>query len=155
MQVECIDQQTFRLTNQGEVPGTLLYHGLFSYKAEIVVTDIGFYDIRPRGFFGTSILVTHEGVEVAELRMNLKGHIVINYPAGQEFIFKNTGIFHNKFIIENKEAQKLIQYEPVLNPEKLNYNFTITHALKSEDPLFILLGVYASNYYMAAMAGLV
>ncbi len=155
MQVECIDQQTFRLTDHEQVPGTLIYHSLFSYKAEIVLTDTGFYDVRPRGFFGTSILVTNKDVEVAELRMNLKGHIVISYPAGQEFIFKNTGIFHNKFILENKEAQKLISYEPVLNLNKLNYNFNITHGPGSEDLLLILLGVYASNYYMAAMAGLV
>lgn len=155
MKAECMNQQTFQLSNNNQQLGTLDYGTLFSCEAEIKLEDTDRYVVKPSGFFGTSTVVTKNDKVMAELRMNMKGQIVISFAGGDEYIFKNTGLFHNKFVIENKDAEKILQYEPSLNWSKLNYNYTISHNLKSEDHLFVLIGIYASNYYIAAMSGLV
>lgn len=155
MKAECINQQLFQLSDNDEFLGKVLYKSLFSYDAEIVLTNAESYIVESRGFFGTSIVVTKNGAEIAELRMNLKGQIVILMSNGEELLFRNTTIFSNQFAIENKEGEKIIQYKPALNWSKFNYNYTIMHELKSENPLLILIGLYASNYYIAVMSGLI
>jgi hypothetical protein len=36
---------------------------------------------------------------------------------------------------------------------KFNYNYDISYEKKPQDILFALLGIYAANYYIAAVAG--
>ena len=153
MKVECTDNKTFRLTDNEELLGQLAYKNLFSYNAEITLTNSDHYEIKPVGFFGTSITVTKNETEIANLKMNWKGQIVLTFQDGQEFVFKAKGVFHNKYVIENKEEEKLIQFDPKFNWSKFNYNYDISYDKKPQDILFVLLGVYASNYYIAAMAG--
>ncbi len=155
MKAECVNQQLFQLSDNDEFLGKVVYKSLFSYDAEIVLTNAESYTVESRGFFGTSIVVTKNGTEIAELRMNLKGQIVISMNNGEELLFKNTTIFSNQFAIENKEGEKIIQYKPALNWSKFNYNYTIMDELKSENTLLILIGLYASNYYIAVMSGLI
>ena len=85
--------------------------------------------------------------------MNWKGQIVMIFQEGQEFVFKAKGVFHNKYVIENKEEEELIRFEPKFNWGKFNYNYEISYDKKPQDILFVLLGVYAANYYIAAVAG--
>ena len=153
MKVVCSDNKTFRLTDNDLYLGELAYKSLFSYKAEITLTNSDHYDITPVGFFGTGIAVTKNETEVANLKMNWKGQIVITFQDEQEFIFKAKGVFHNKYVIENKEEAELIRFDPTFNWGKFNYNYDISYNQKPPDILFILLGVYAANYYIAAVAG--
>lgn len=155
MKAECINQQLFQLSDKEEFLGKVVYKKLFSYDAEIVLTNAENYHVEPRGFFGTHIVVTKNGTEIADLRMNLKGQIVISMSSGEEFLFKNTTIFSNHFAIENKDGEKIVQYKPALNWSKFNYNYTIANDLKSKNTLLILIGLYAANYYIAVMSGLV
>ena len=115
MKVECTDKKTFRLTDQAQLLGELTYKNFFSYKAEITLTNSERYEIKPVGFFGTSITVTKNETEIANLKMNWKGQIVMTFQDGQEFVFKAKGVFHNKYVIENKEEEKLIQFDPKFN----------------------------------------
>ena len=85
--------------------------------------------------------------------MNWKGQIVITFQDGQEFVFKAKDVFHNKYVIENKEEEELIRFDPKFNWGKFNYNYEISYDKKPQDILFVLLGVYAANYYIAAIAG--
>ena len=85
--------------------------------------------------------------------MNWKGQIVMTFQDGQEFVFKAKGVFHNKYIIENKEEEELIRFDPKFNWGKFNYNYEISYDKKPQDILFILLGVYAANYYIAVVSG--
>lgn len=154
MKAECINQRTFELTDNERLVGTLIYPSIFSFDAEIELPNSDRYLIRSDGFFGTNIKVTRNHVELANLRMNWKGQIVITMHNGQEFLFRNTGIFNNKFVIENNEMEKLVQFDPSLNWSKQNYNYTIEN-MKQQDSLFLLLGLYVSNYYVASTLGLV
>jgi hypothetical protein len=153
MNVECTDNKTFRLTDNENLLGELAYKNLFSYKAEITLTNSDRYDIKSVGFFGTSIAVTKNETEIANLKMNWKGQIVMTFQDEQEFVFKAKGVFHNKYVIENKEEEELIRFDPTFNWGKFNYNYEISYDKRPQDILFVLLGVYAANYYIAAVAG--
>ena len=153
MRIECTDNKTFRLTTNEQFLGDLTYKSLFSYEAEINFTNSDHYDIKSVGFFGTSIAVTKNEIVIATLKMNWKGQIVMTFQDAQEFVFKAKGIFNNKYVIENKEEEELIRFEPTFNWGKFNYNYKISYDKNPQDLLFVLLGVYAANYYIAAVAG--
>ena len=125
----------------------------FFLKAQIKLANGEVYELNPTGFFGTSITVTKGGSEIANLKMNWRGQIVIAFKDGQEYLLKAKGIFQDKYILENKEAEKLIQFDPKFNWSKFDYNYDITYDKIPQDILLILLGVYASNYFIAMMSG--
>ena len=154
MRIECTDNKTFRLTNSEQLLGDLIYSSLFSYNAEIILTNSDRYHIKPAGFFGTSITVTKNETEIANLKMNWKAQIVMTFQQdGQEFVFKAKGMLHNQYVIENKEEEEIIRFDPKFNWGKFNYNYEISYEKKPQDILFILLGIYAANYYIATVAG--
>jgi hypothetical protein len=153
MRVECTDRKTFRLTDTEHLLGELTYKNFFSYNAEITLTNSDRYDVKPVGFFGTSIAVSMNETEIAHLKLNWKGQIVMTFKDGQDFVFKSKGVFHNKYVIENKEEEELIRFDPKFNWGKFNYNYEISYDRKPQDILFVLLGVYAANYYIAVVSG--
>jgi len=153
MEAISTDRKTFQLIDNGQQLGQLIYENLFLLKAEIKLTNGELYEIKTVGIFGTSITVTKNGTEIANLKMNWRGQIVFSFHDGQEFVLKAKGIFYNKYIIENREEEKLIQFDPKFNWSKFDYNYDITYDKKPQDILFVLLGVYASNYFIAVMSG--
>ncbi len=153
MEAKSTDKKTFQLTDNGQQLGELIYESVLSHKAEIKLINADVYDIKTVGIFGTSITVTKNETEYANLKMNWRGQIVLVFQDGNEFIFKAEGSFLNKFIIENKDGANLIQFDPKFNWSKYNYNYEISFERKPEDIIFILLGIYSSNYFIAAMSG--
>lgn len=153
MEAKSIDKKTFQLTQNGELLGELIYENIFFSKAEIRLANAEVYQIKPVGIFRTNTIVTKNGIEIANLKMNWRGQIVIAFQDGQEFVLKGKGIFYDKYIIENKNQKKLIQLEPKFNWKKFRYNYIITFDKKPEDILLILLGVYASNYIISSLSG--
>ncbi|HEY0670243.1 MAG TPA: hypothetical protein VGD22_18825 [Sphingobacteriaceae bacterium] len=150
MKVQCTDNKTFELTDNSEKLGSLTYDGLFSFTANAVVGNNN-YKITPAGFFNTIISVTRNGIEVANLKMNWKGHIIISFQNGQEYILKATGTFLNKYVLEDKDQQKIMLLDPDFNWAKFSYNYTISYEDKP-DLLLVILATYGANYYIAAMS---
>jgi hypothetical protein len=153
MEIKCTDKKTFQLVDNGQFAGQLIYDNLFSYKAKIILKNSDCYEIETVGFFGTSITITKDGQEIANLKMNWKGQIVISFQDEREFVFKAQGTFLNKYFIENKEEEKLIQFTPNFNWSMFTYSYDISYDKKPEDILVVLLGVYAANYFIAVMSG--
>lgn len=153
MEATSTDRKTFQLTENEHLLGELIYENLFFLTADIKLTSSELYQIKPVGFFGTSITVTRNGTELANLKMNWRGQIVFTFQDGQEFALKAKGVFHNKYILENKDGEMLIQFDPKFNWSKFHYNYDITYDKKPQDILLVLLGVYASNYFIASMSG--
>ena len=154
MEAKSTDKKTLQLTENGQQLGELIYENLFSLKAEINLTNSDLYEVQPVGIFGTSITVTKNGTEIANLKMNWRGQIVFSFQDGQEFVLKAKGMFfHNKYIIENKDEEKLLQFDPKFNWSKFDYNYDIIYDKNPQDILLVLLGVYASNYFIASMSG--
>ena len=154
MEVKSTDKKTFQLFENGKQLGELIYEDLFFMKAEIKLENFERYEVHPVGFFGTSITVTKNETEIANLKMNWHWQIVFSsFHERQEFVLKAKGIFHNSYILENKDQEKLIQFVPKFDWNKFYYNYDIIYEKKPRDILLVLLGVYASNYYIASMSG--
>jgi hypothetical protein len=156
MEAKSTDKKTFQLTEDGQHLGELIYENLFFLKAEIKLANSALYKIAPAGFWGTSINVTKNGTEIAKLVMTWRGQIVISYHDGREFVLKLNAFFHGKYIIENKNQEKLIQLDPKFNWREFHYNYDISYNItneQSKETLLILLGVYAANYFVACMSG--
>jgi hypothetical protein len=150
MKVKCNNTKTFELTESSERLGILRYDSLFSYKATAIVSNDD-YEIIPKGIFSTHMSVEKSGREVASMKMNWKGNITISFQDGHEFILKATGTFLNKYVLEDKDQQKLMLLDPDFNWAKLSYNYSITYDNKPQDILLVLLATYCANYYMSAM----
>lgn len=73
------DKKEYVLTSDEDIfLGSLKFEKWSSSKAEITTQFGEFYDITPKGFWGTSMIVSKSDKEFAELKMNWKGHIVID-----------------------------------------------------------------------------
>ncbi|MFD0748757.1 hypothetical protein ACFQZS_01300 [Mucilaginibacter calamicampi] len=151
MKIQCINSKTFELTDGSERSGQIIYDSLFSYKAHIIMGKDE-YEINPSGIFSTTICVTKNGTEVANMQMNWKGHIIISFTNGEEYLVRATGTFLNKFVVENKDHQKLMMFDSDINWSKLSYNYNILFDDKPKDILLILLAAYSANYNMALMS---
>ena len=154
MEANSTDKKTFQLVENGQRIGELIYESLFSFSAKLKLADSDVFDIKPVGIFGTTITVTKNGIEIADLKMNWRGQIVFTFKDGNAFILRTTGTFYNKYIIENETKEKLIQFDPTFDWSKWNYNYNITYDKRPQDTLLVLLGVYATNYIIAAMSGM-
>lgn len=149
MKIQCTDKRTFELTDGSEKLGYITYDGLFSFKANAVLGDDK-YRITPVGIFSTTISVARDEVQVAALQMNWKGHVIISFQDGREYVLKPAGNFLSKYVLEDKGHQKLMLLDPDFNWSKFSYNYDITYDQKPKDALLVLLATYAANYYVAA-----
>ncbi|MBB1285596.1 hypothetical protein HRH25_14515 [Flavisolibacter sp. BT320] len=122
-------------------------------NAEIRLANGDSFDVKPVGVFGTSIQVTKNGTEVAVLKMNWQGQIVITLQNGQAYVLKTKGILHNNYFLENEGGENMIQIEPTFNWSGFIYNYAITYGSRPQDYLLVLLGVYAVHYLIATMSG--
>ena len=120
MEAKSIDKRTFQLTENEKLLGELIYENIFFSKAEIILVNSEIYQIKPVGIFRTNTIVTKNGVEIAKLKMNWRGQILIALQDGKEFVLKGKGLFHNKYVIENKDKEKLIQLNPRMQLEKIS-----------------------------------
>ena len=150
MRIRCIDNKTFELTDGLENLGHLKYDGFFTLKAEIAAQNVN-YDIVPKGIFSTEITMAYKDDEIATLKMNWKGNIIISYKNGEEYILKPTGAFMSKYAIEDEKGNKMLVLDPGINWAKLNYNYTVLSE-SNPDILLVLLAVYSTNYYIMVMA---
>jgi hypothetical protein len=154
MEAKLTNNKTLLLSENGQQLGELIYENLLFLKAEIKLKNSALYEISPVGIFGTKINLTENGTEIANLKMNWRGQIVLAFNDGQEFILKSTGAFKQKFIIEDDAHEQIIQLDPQFNWRKFQYNYDITNNKIPQNNLLILLGVYASNYFTNCMAGM-
>jgi len=146
MEAKSIDKKTFQLIESQRLLGELVYADLFYSKAEIKLPNSETYQIKPVGIFRTNTEVTKNEVKIANLKMNWRGQIVIAFQDGQEYVLKGKGMLYSKYVIENKDSEMLIEFDPKFNWRKFRYNYNITYNKIPEDILLILLGVYAANY---------
>ena len=152
MEAKLANRKTVQLTESGQQLGELIYENLFHLKAKIKLEDSDLYEIKPAGIFGTSITVTKNGTEVANLQMNWRGQIVFRFQSGKEFVLKAKGLLQEKYMLENSNEEKLVQFDPKFNWRKFDYNYSISYE-KPQEALLILLGIYTCNYFIASMSG--
>ncbi len=150
MEAISTDKKTFQLLENGKLLGELLYENLFFRKAEIKLPQEDSYEIKPGGIFKTSFSVSKNTTNIASFKMNWRGHVEIILQDGQEFILKGKGFFHNKYTLENKAGEVLMEFKPEFVWRKFRYNFNIHFDNKPLDNSIVLLGIYAINYIIAS-----
>jgi hypothetical protein len=150
MEIRCTDSRTFELIENGRKLGNLGYSGHFTFKALLSAED-KVYELSPEGIFSTSVAVKYQSADIASLKMNWKGNIVISFVTGEEYILKAVGALANKYVLEDGEGRKLMMLLPEFNWRKMLYNYTITYDQRPENLLLVLLAVYSANYYIASV----
>src|SRR5688572_12805560 len=127
MEAKSTDRKTLQLTENEQLLGELVYENLFFLKADIKLANGDLYQLKQVDFFGTSVTVTKNKTAIADLKMNWRGQIVFTFENGQEFVLKAKGFFHNKYILENKDEESLIQFDPKFNWSQFNYHYHIQY----------------------------
>ncbi len=151
------DRKTFLLSDNDQSLGELIYETPFYLKAEIKMPNTETYQLAPVGFFGTSVAVTKDGNKIASLSMSWNGKIIITFQDEREYALKLSGLFQSQMILENKNQEKVIQFDPKFNWRdfycKYDIDYDITNTNEPKDSLLLLLGVYAANYFIATISG--
>lgn len=151
------DSKTFLLSDNDLSMGELIYETPFYLKAEIKMPNTDMYKLAPVGFFGTSVAVTKDGNKIAGLSMSWNGKIIITFQDEREYAVKLSGLFQSQMILENKNQEKIIQFEPKFNWRDFYGKYDIIYDSlndkESKDNLLLLLGIYAANYYIATISG--
>lgn len=146
-------KNTFDLivAEDSKMAGQLIYESLFSFKASIHINDQKFI-LSPSGMLSSHISVYSNEKEYASLKMNWRGHIVYCYPDGKVLLFKSSGLFLNKYHVEDEEGSIIMTLQPEFNWTKLDYNYTVNSNLPEVDALTVLISVYAANYFIASIS---
>jgi len=157
MEANSTNNKSFQLTENGFQLGELIYENSFTQmKAEIKLSNSEIYKIEPVGFFETSITVTKDGNKLASLSMSWNGKIIITFQNNREYALKLKRIFQSQVFLENTNKENIMYFEPHFNWTDTRLNHTITYNInnnEAKDYLLILLGVYATNYFMATISG--
>jgi hypothetical protein len=158
MEANSTNNKSFQLTEDGSQLGELVYENSFTQmKAEIKLPNSEVYKILPAGFFGTSITVTKDGNKFAKLSMSWDGKIIITFQDNREYALKLKGIFQSEVFLENSNKENIMYFKPHFNWTDTRLNHTITYDIKngneSKDYLLTLLGIYATNYFIATISG--
>lgn len=105
MKINYNDKKEYVLTSDEDIfLGSLKLENWTSTKAQITTQYGDFYDVASKGFWGTSIGVTKSDTEFAEIKMNWRGHIVIDMLSngiGRDFLLKSTNIWKSQYTVFN------------------------------------------------------
>ena len=158
MEAKSTDKRAFQLTDNGQQLGELTYENSFTQmRADIKLPASEVYKILPVGFFGATIIVTKDGNKIASLSMSWSGKIIITFQDNREYALKLKGVFQNQVFLENTNHENIMCFEPHFNWTEPYLNYSITYDIKNEseskDYLLILLGIYATNYFIATISG--
>ncbi len=157
MEAISIDRKSFQVTDNGVLLGEIIYENIQFITAEIKCTDSETYQIKPNGLFQSSISLTQNDVPIASLSLSWNGKIVITFQSGEEYVVLLNNIFSNKYILENKNKEKLMLLESKFNWRDFQYRYDITYNItdntKPHDTLLLLLAVYSVNFFIATLSG--
>ncbi|WP_300689865.1 hypothetical protein [Chryseobacterium sp.] len=150
-----VDSLSFEITKEEQLIGKLLYKNWFTFNAEIEIEG-RFYQVEPKGFWGTTIeLKDHERV-ILKFRMNWNGEIVVQtYFDGikEGFLFKQRGVFKESFVLADQQGTELFVMKPLLKWSALTCEYQIITSEKfetiSHKEIILINSLHCANYYMS------
>jgi hypothetical protein len=159
MKINYINKE-FQLSDiDGRILGKLAYEKWASYSATATTQYAEFFDFKAKGFWQQYIAVERDGVEIASLKMNWKGNIVIDIKGNdieQDYIVKSVGLWRTHFTLQDRFSNDIIALHPHLRWKTGNYEYTLDinpDFMNQTDETLILIAVYCANYIMAMMHG--
>ena len=112
MKITYTDNKEYVLKSDDDIfLGSLKFEGWTSSKAHFTTQYGEFYDIKTKGFWGTSIAVSKGNFDFAELKLSWKGHIVIDLVGNEEdvdYILKLSSIWKSKYTLQNRNGSDLM-----------------------------------------------
>lgn len=151
-----------KLYENQKLLGELSFENLFLYECEIRLSGGKVYQIKPKGFWGTTIELLENNVALINFKMHWVGDIMITSLLGsskKQYMLQKIGFFKYSFSLQDKEGRQLLTIAPDYKWNSLRYNYNI---LTSDDfenfehKLLMLTSVaYCIKYYMAQMAAIV
>jgi hypothetical protein len=159
MKIKYINKE-FQLTDvEGRFLGKLAYEKWASYSASATTQYAEFFDFKAKGFWSQYISVTRDGTEIASLKMNWKGNIIIDIKGNdveQDYLVKSVGLWKTHFTLQDRFSNDILALHPHIQWKSgvYEYDVEINPDFQSVvDETLILIGVYCANYIMAMMAG--
>lgn len=150
----------FQLTDlDNRFLGKLVYEKWASYKASATTQYAEFFDFKSKGFWHQYIAVERDGAEIASLKMNWKGNIVIDIKGNdieQDYIVKSVGIWQPYFTLQDHFGNDIIALRPHMKwtTGTCNYTIDINPDFQNQvDETLILMATYCANYILSMMQG--
>jgi hypothetical protein len=161
MKISYINKE-FQLTDiDGRFLGKLAYEKWASKKASATTQYAEFFDFKAVGFWQQHISVERDGTEIATLKLNWKGHIIIDIKGNdveQDYLVKSDGLWQNYFTLQDRFSNDVLALKPHYAWKTGNYDYTVEinpDFQNQVDEKLILIATYCANYIMAMRSGVV
>ena len=153
MKITYNNKKEYVLTSDEDIfLGSLKFEKWSSTKAQITTQYGDFFDVASKRFWGTSIGITKSDTEFAELKMNWKGHIVIDMLANGksiDYLMKSSSIWQPKYTLFNRDEAELLFFTSDYKWKKGHYDFKIDvnpHFAHEIDETLVLITAYSVLY---------
>jgi hypothetical protein len=151
-------QRHFTATEGTRPVGELAYPKWFAFDATLSLPNQAQYQIKPKGFWGTTIELLQDGHALLRFKMDWNGNIIIHtsfHGREQYFVFKQQSLLKHQYVLTDPQEQELLVVLPDFKWKAFNYEYAITstdafEALADKD-LLVLVAVYCANYYITVM----
>ena len=159
MKIKYINKE-FQLSDiNGRFLGKLSYEKWGSKKASATTQYAEFFDFKPVGFWQQHITVDRDGTEIATMKMNWKGNIIIDIKGNdieQDYLVKSVGLWKQHLTLQDRFSNDILALHPHVQWKSGNYEYDIEINPDFQnvvDETLILIAVYCANYIMAMMNG--
>lgn len=139
---------------EGRFLGKLSYEKWASHKASAATQYAEFFDFKSKGFWHQYISVERDGNEIAGLKMNWKGNIIIDIKGNdieQDYIVKSVGIWQNHFSLQDRFGNVVMALHPDFKWKSGHYDYDVEinpDFQNQTDETLILIALYCANYIM-------
>ena len=155
-QAKSADSLIFDLTQSDRLIGKLTYKSWFKFNASIEMTNNKYYQVEPKGFWGTTIELKENEQVLAKFAMNWNREVVIHTYAQdieKGYILTHKGLFKESFVLVDKDGIELLIMKPNLEWFKMSSEYLITTVddfeLLQNKELLLMTSLQAANYYMS------
>jgi hypothetical protein len=152
--------KSFQLSDaEGRILGNLTYEKGASNTASATTQYAEFFDFKSKGFWQQHIAVERDGKEIASLKMNWKGSIIIDIKGNdveQDYLVKSVGLWQRHYALQDRFANDIIALQPHLNWKSGNYHYKVEvnpDFQNQVDETLILIATYCANYIMGMTHG--
>ncbi|MES2829479.1 MAG: hypothetical protein V4687_15065 [Bacteroidota bacterium] len=158
-QAKSKNSKVFDLTRGDEFIGTLTYESWFKFNALVEMANHRFYQIEPKGFWGTKIELKENGNVLLKFEMNWSSEIVIKTYSKQidsGYILKHKGILKESFILADEAGIEILTMKPDFKWSKMSYEYQLTSSDSfeklPEKEILLMAAIHGVNYYVFMMS---
>ncbi len=158
MTINYINKEFQLADSDGRFLGKLAYEKWGSYTASATTQYAEFFDFKSKGFWQQYIAVERDGKEIAALKMNWKGNVIIDIKGNdveQDYLFKSVGLWQTHFTLQDRFGNDVVALRPHLKWKTGHYDYTVemNPDFQNEvDETLILIATYCANYVMMMYA---